>query len=134
MATRAGTPEPSTKTSRTRWPGALGAIRSDSRGPRRRRERCRELCRWRPVGWRRGRGRRNLRRRLHGRDGPGLWGRSDRTAEGRGVGESVVESFAAGVLLDGDEGGDAGTFDEDFTDAMARGFGGDQIGQPRAAA
>ena len=47
------------------------------------------------------------------------------TAERRGIGKGVFESLAARILLDGDEGGNAGAFDEDFAHAMAGGFGGD---------
>ena len=47
-------------------------------------------------------------------------------ADALGVGEREGEGVAAGVLLDGDEGGDAAAFGEDFADAVAGGLGGDE--------
>ena len=46
-------------------------------------------------------------------------------ADAGGIGESVFESVAAGILEDGNERGNAGTFGEDFADAMAGSLGGD---------
>ena len=45
--------------------------------------------------------------------------------ERRGIGQRVLESLAAGILLDRDERRDAGAFDEDFADAMAGSLGRD---------
>ena len=47
-------------------------------------------------------------------------------ADALGVAESEGEGVAAGVLLDGDEAGDAAAFGEDFADAVAGGLGGDE--------
>ncbi len=49
-----------------------------------------------------------------------------RAADGLGVGESEGEGVAAGVLLDSDEARDAAAFGEDFADAMAGAFRGDE--------
>src|ERR1017187_2807100 len=46
-------------------------------------------------------------------------------AEGEGVGEGAFEGLAGGVLVDGDEGGDANAFGVEFTDAVAGSFGRD---------
>ncbi len=47
-------------------------------------------------------------------------------ADALGVAKSELEGLAAGVLLDGYEAGDSAAFGEDFADAVAGGFGGDE--------